>query len=357
MSVELLEAARDAARWDDALAALPQAARDVYFTSSYLALHDGWGGGSRALLFRYAAGGESWAHPFLLRPIPPIDGAPADDGLHDIESAYGYGGPLASTDDPAFLAEAHAAFDAWCRERRVVAEFVRLHPLLDNGRWLSPRAQVLEDRRTVSVDLAAFEGDAVPFQKAARNAAARAERAGVRARAGGSDADFALFEALYAETMRALGADAFYFFSASYFEGLRALLRRGGLLLLAEHEGECVAAATFLRGTGWLHYHLAGSRPGPRVPGAANLLILAAAREGRRLGLSRLHLGGGRSSAPDDALLKFKRSMGAGGHAFRIARRVHDAARYEGLRKAWLGRYPGLAGRYGGRLLCYRYRD
>jgi len=355
MSVEILEASRDGARWSAAVAELPEDRRDAYFSPGYLALHDGLAPDSRAVLFRFSRGKDSWLHPFLLRPIVRVGTAAIAGGLHDIESAYGYGGPVSTTDEPGFLAEAHATFDAWCAERRVIAEFVRLHPLLGNERWLSPQAKLIEDRRTVSVDLAAFDGDAVPFEKAARNAATRAERGGLRVRTGASDADFERFEGLYLETMRALGADPFYDFSPAYFAALRALLRRDGLLLLAELDGECVGAASFLRGVRWLHYHLAGSKAGPRVPGAGNLLILAAARAGRKLGLSRLHLGGGRTAASDDALLKFKRSMGTGDHAFKIGRRVHDAARYEELCAKWRTEFPALTGRFGARLLCYRY--
>jgi hypothetical protein len=354
MSVEILEASRDGARWSAALAELPSERRDAYFRAEYLALHDDPSSSATATLFRFARGKDSWLHPFLLRPIVRVGEAAVDGGLHDIESAYGYGGPVSSTDDAGFLAEAHAAFDAWCAERRVIAEFVRLHPLLANERWMSPSAGIVDDRRTVSVDLAAFDGGAVPFERAARSVVSRAERGGLRVRVGASDADFDVFESLYLETMRALGADPFYLFSATYFRALRALLRREGLLVLAELDGACVGVASFLRGERWLHYHLAGSKPGPRVPGAANVLILAAAREGRRLGLERLHLGGGRTSAPDDSLLRFKRSMGSGDHAFRIARRVHDHGRYDAVRAQWREAFPDLASRFGGRLLCYR---
>jgi hypothetical protein len=307
------------------------------------------------VLFRFTREENSWLHPFLLRPISRIGSRVIEGGLRDLESAYGYGGPLSTSDDPGFLAAAHAAFDEWCVQERVVAEFIRLHPLLGNERWLSPRMNLIDDRRTVSLELTAYQGNAVPFEKAARNAVSRAERAGVRVRRGESDADFDSFQALYTETMRNLGADPFYLFTPDYFRSLRALLRRDGFLLLAELDGECVGAASFLRGSRLLHYHLAGSRPGPRVPGAGNALILAAAREGRRLGLSCLHLGGGRTSAPNDALLGFKRSMGSGEHAFKIGRRVHDVARYEELRNWWREEFPALAARFGGRLLCYRY--
>ena len=39
----------------------------------------------------------------------------------DIESAYGYGGPLSNTDDDEFLKQCFESFSNWCLEQNVVA--------------------------------------------------------------------------------------------------------------------------------------------------------------------------------------------------------------------------------------------
>lgn len=355
MSTEVLDAAGDATRWDEVLRSLPEDAADVYHRAAYVGLQAE--GEARALLFVHRAGAETWAYPFLMRPVRRVGAAVFDPPWHDLEGAYGYGGPVSTTHDPAFLAAAHAAFAGWCREARVVAEFVRLHPLLGNAELLDPAVRVVEDRETVSVALEGFRGGAIPFEASARREVGRAERAGLRARICPAEGpEFEVFRELYARRMEQLGADAFYLFGDAYFRGLRALAAEAGWLSVVETDERIVAAAVFLRGGSRLHYHLSAAEMGA-APGATNLLVCAAARRGLEEGLRVLHLGGGRTPAPDDSLFRFKRRMGTETHSFHIGMRVHDPAAYAGLRAAWEAAHPELVPVYGGRLLCYRYGE
>ena len=97
-------------------------------------------------------GGEAeWIHSVHLRPLA------GQSGVWGATSPYGYGGPLTPATDAAFLARAWAAWQAWCREEGVLAEFCRVHPQA----YASPRAfggTVKENRQTVSVDLTVPEG-------------------------------------------------------------------------------------------------------------------------------------------------------------------------------------------------------
>lgn len=361
MAQKILDAIDDAAEWHRLLEALPPALKDVYFWPEYVALHR-FIEESRALLFAYESDdGACWMYPFLLQPIAGMkeqDGAPATMWF-DIETPYGYGGPLANTDRAEFLAEAHAAFSAWCREQRVVAEFIRLHPLLRNERWLDSEIEVIYDRETISLDLTNFNAldpAALPFDKMARYMLRRAERSGVRVERRDPRADFDKFVALYRETMRRINADEYYFFDEHYFRGLRELVAESGWLLAATLDEEWAAAALFLKGTGYLHYHLSATRAEPRLPGATNLLLYTAAQMGSASeSLTTLHLGGGTTSLPDDSLLKFKRSMGNQAHAFHIGRRVHHPTMYAAVRAAWERDYPTLVAEHGRKLLCYRF--
>ena len=52
---------------------------------------------------------------------------PVSSTYRDIESVYGFTGPVASTADGDFLAAAWQAFGTWCSTQHVVAEFVRAH--------------------------------------------------------------------------------------------------------------------------------------------------------------------------------------------------------------------------------------
>lgn len=357
--MRILDALGQAREWTTLLERLPRALQDIYFSPEYAALHR-FDQGTRALLFAYERGdGALWLYPFLLQPVEPIGPERVGEGWFDIETPYGYGGPLASDSDAGFLADAHAAFAEWCAASKVVAEFARLHPLICNERWMDSRAEVVYDRETVSLNLQGFDAlslEEVPFDKMTRYMLRRASNLEIEIEDAPSQASCAEFVRLYGMTMGRLGANDYYYFSEEYFEGLRRVVQKSGWLVWARAGAERVAAALFLKGETLLHYHLSASDPERRAPGATNRLIYEAARLGAKQGLEALHLGGGITGAEDDSLLKFKRRMGTRAHPFRTARRVHQPQIYERLREAWARAYPALAEKYGRRLLCYRTR-
>jgi hypothetical protein len=352
-TVRLLDAGADATAWTDLLGRLPAALRDTYFTPEYAALSAA-PPGERARLFAFERGGDMWAYPFLLRAVPPLVAGLGE--RFDVETPYGYGGPLSTSDDPAFLADAHGAFAEWCASAGVVAEFARYHPLLGNERWAPAAVATTFDRPTISIPFAAAAGGGTFDSAEARYVARRLERAGVRVSAFPVEEHFDRFLALYLRTMERLGADGYFRFSDRYFAELARLTARSGWLVAAEDAaGEWVAAGVFFRGPRFAHYHLSGSDPDRRVNGSTNGIIFEAARRAAAAGMERLHLGGGRTAAPDDSLLRFKRSVGSDEHRFLIGQRVHDRDSYDALRDAWRVAHPGLVATYGRRLLCYRY--
>src|ERR1039458_8383092 len=125
MNIRVIAATRPD-EWNGLLQRLAHS--DVYFTAEYHLAHE-LNGDGKALAFVAEDGKRTLFHPFLIRLIPEFD---LHDEWHDIESVYGYSGPLSTTNDRKFLAEAWGAFSDWCQQQNVVAEFIRFHPLLDN---------------------------------------------------------------------------------------------------------------------------------------------------------------------------------------------------------------------------------
>ena len=106
--------------------------------------------------------------------------SPTGDG-GDIESVYGYSGPIASSAEPSFLFRAWRWFDDWCRDQHIVSEFIRFHPLLETRRFAHPSMTVDADRHTVLVPLDGSE-DTLMRQAAPehRNRLKKARSAGLR---------------------------------------------------------------------------------------------------------------------------------------------------------------------------------
>ena len=315
---------------------------DPYFSAAYHAAYD-YDGGQGYLYVFHDDRNRRLVYPFRTHPILAVGNRRLDGSLVDIETVYGYTGPLADDDDPVFLQRAWAGFAVWATERRVVSEFCRFHPLLGTRRFAAPEMRVIHDRETVAVGLSG-SGEVLwaTYESVLRNRVRKAQAAGLICREGAGDEDMATFREIYELTMRALGSRSFYLFPESCYAGLTGLGERLRLFLV-EKDGTAIAAALFLVGGGTIHYHLGGSRLESRNLAPNNLLFHTVARWGQERGLRHLFLGGGRTNRPDDELLRFKRRFTPDTVAFHFGKRVWDAAAYASLSELWrqqAGRSP-----------------
>lgn len=331
MNVSVLTT-RDADEWHETLERLPA---DVYLLPEYHAVCEANGEGS-ARAFVAVDGDALLLHTLMLRDIDV-------EGLRDAETAYGYGGPVAARGDAAFIERAWGAFGEWCRDERVVAEFVRCHPLLENHRLLGAESAVRRERETVTLPLPRSVDELwSAYPSTQRNMVRRAAADGIAVVRVDEGERLPAFAALYAAAMERIGAAPMYDFSDDYFKTLRDRLAPSLALFEARNGEQTVAAGLFLVGPHWLHYHLAASA-GTRAPGAANAVLHAAAAWGIERGLDELHLGGGTTSSPDDPLFRFKASISRGRRSFYTGRRVHDEAAYRRLCEGWRSRSGSAA--------------
>jgi len=244
-------------------------------------------------------------YPFLCRTLP-------EDRM-DLSTAYGIGGPHGR-------GNWRAAFRRECERRGVVSEFIRFHPLRANHLGL-PDVTVRPMHDVFTVDLQQDDDGLLGQMRTnARWAVRRAQRLSVVARP--SD-DLGAFHSLYLQTMHRVAAEPFYFFPIAYLE----LLSEIGDQLLLVSSG--TAAGVYLLGDDVLYYHLGGTSAEGRQTHAMNLVHFEAMRAGRRLGLRRLHLGGGLRQG--DSLHRFKQSVGAGRAVYYQGTAIHDPSAYREL--------------------------
>lgn len=341
----VLDCFKDAELWAKEL----QSLSDIYFLPEWIQLHVTFGK-DRGLLFQYKEDdGSCYHYPFIMRPIPDS----YNIEVYDIESAYGYGGPLSNNEDPAFLEAARSEFEEWCKRQKVVAEFCAFHPFFENERWMTGNMQIFDDRKTVSIDL--LEESGLKYGREGRYMVRRAQRANIKIEELCVDTYFDEFIEFYIDGMKNMGADAFYFFNEAYFTKLKKLVIDNGWLMVARLDQDWLAASLFIYGKQYLHYHLSVNNTEIKAPGATNLILDVAAKKGRDMGLRSMHLGGGRSVSPSDTLLKFKKSMASTEHQFRIGKSIHDTELYQSLSKKWASDHPDLVKVHGSKALKYRF--
>jgi hypothetical protein len=342
--------ARDTGAWQAALERLPES--DVYFRAEYHRSYEANGEGT-AHAFVAEADGELLFHAFLLRPIEHVAGRRLSPVRYDIESAYGYTGPLATTADPAFLRPAWAGFSDWCAGQGVVAEFIRFHPLLENVRYADPECAVEVVRESVVLRLDCSEEELWRgYPGPQRQRVRKAMRHGLEGGEVSLEEGLGDFTRLYRETMERVEAAARYYFSDAYFEELCRGLGDGVRLFAVRDGSATVAAALFLVGGRGIHFHLGGSSSAHRHAAPNNLLFHEVASWGRERGLQWLHLGGGADGAREDSLLRFKSTISPLRVPVHVGKRVHDREAFEALRSQWL-RESGLSDRPG-YFLLYR---
>jgi hypothetical protein len=286
----------------------------------------------------YRETGSFWLHGVHRGRVP-------GEMWFDLQSPYGYGGPLSSSTDAGFLSRAWADYARWCAESDILAEFVRFHPLTGNWRYYS--GEVRDDRRTVAVALEAGSELLAGYLTRCRTAIRKAQAAGVVPIWLSLADHIERFGSYYRDGMAAIGAEDFYLFDDAYFSALADL---PGIKLLACHQrGTWLSAGLFLRGADTLEYHLSATTGDGRRMGATNLLLHAAAEWGQAEGLAWLYLGGGTDGREDNPLFFFKAGFSEHHFPFRTGFAIHHRDAYEKLRS----KHPET-GKPSSRILFYR---
>ncbi|MEZ0232431.1 MAG: hypothetical protein ACAH12_06300 [Methylophilaceae bacterium] len=285
----------------------------------------------------YESAGEIYMHGFHLAKINGTD-------LYDLQSPYGYGGPIATTDASDFLEEADMQFRQWAINARVVAEFIRFHPMLEN--WKYYGGQSFFDRKVVWVDC--NKSDLLmSYQIRQRTAIRKAVNANVEVKWLSQEDLKQVFPKFYVDAMRNIKADEFYLFSDDYFLALLSLPFISGVGALVDNE--FIAMSLFL-GDGVGEYHLSGKNMKGSKYAASSLLLHEAAQQMKKDGLKKLYLGGGSTSSTEDSLLFFKAGFSSDTADFKIGKRVFIPTAYEQLKQDYSAQYM----QYPQRILFYR---
>jgi hypothetical protein len=316
--------AADTRTWEAILAGFDRP--DIYAEPGWARLH---AGGAPGFLAVATQGGATLALPLILRELPP----PLDRlGWRDAESPYGYPGTLCAG-TPSDLAGCWEAIRHLLRGLRVANCFIRLHPFQDlpsvAGLWVGGPHPTVH----IPLDQGRDQAFAGPGCHTHRSQVRRALRDGFRAQPleTPSMEDWLGFHQMYLDTMARLGAEAFYRFPLSYFTAFAEACReRMVLVRVLSPGGRVETQAIFMAGPRFAHYHLSGRRAEAHNT-ASHLLFEAAADWAAERNLAGIHLGGGTTADPGDALFRFKQGIARGEATARFAGLVVDPGAQEAL--------------------------
>lgn len=344
MQVELLS------HWNEILASLPQAEQDVYFREEYVRLYETESEKAYCVVCREEDN-------ILLFPLLRRSFSYNGNTYYDFETAYGYGGPISNCHDTVFLESALEALKTLCQESGFVAGFVRFHPLFQNQAGFECVGRVIEDRKTVAIDLdqTIDEVWSNEIHSKNRNVIRKAEKAGCTFVMDDKYEHLDDFIRLYDSTMDKLSADGFYYFDNDYYKHLVEGIPNSFLGCVKDAEGKIISSAIFMYNGTYGHYHLSGSDKTRLRLSPNNLMLWEAAKELQKRGVKRFHLGGGTTGNDDDSLFLFKRRFSKDTCQFYIGKLVFNQDIYNSICSDWEQKNPEKAEHYKHHLLKYKY--
>ncbi len=340
---------QDRVGWESVLDRLASAGLgDIYFDAAYVSLYEG--NGVEAQLFVFEEGPDTFCLPYLKRTLPENAA-----GRYDMETAYGYAGPLATTEDGGFLGRAWAGFRQHAAETGLFAGFLRFHPLLRTERFApAPFVGVEYVRDTVCLGLQQDEERIwQQYRSDTRTRIRKARKSGIEVEHLRGVDSLLVFGSLYRQAMTHIGADSFYRFDDEYFRAVDALPHGSYDLFLARRGEERVGGALTLSSSRFAHMHLSATLREARSLGVSHLLRHEAILHyrGKR---EMFHFGGGTTNDPRDSLLRFKAGFSPERCEFRIGKLILDVGVYRTMCEEWEVQHPDRAEAAKGIFLKYR---
>lgn len=325
--------------WSELLNRLPIEQQDVYYTPEYYSLYQ-YNGDGDAQCFVFEQDGNIAMYPYLLNCVNNMDYV-LNDTYYDVQSAYGYGGIIANSKNRNFIRSFWDVFNDYCRKNNIIAEFLRLHPIISNPIYYTYYHQIFFNRKTVMLDLTLSEDILFyNFQHSTKKQIRRAgNRYGLSLKVYDcAPANLSDYFKIYTSTMQRTEAIDYLYFSEEYFKNFMNL--NNALLFVANHDEDPVSVIFGMYYGLYFHGHLGGNLHQSMKMSPSSYLYWEMIKHAKSLGCKFLHLGGGNSNSEDDPLLKFKTNFSKSTLDFYIAKRIHNQRIYEEVVKQWEHRNP-----------------
>jgi hypothetical protein len=284
-------------------------------------------GEGTAQLFIHEEDGCTIAIPLLLRPIEMAE----PDSWQDATSVYGYSGPVASRGEiPCeVVRNFQISLAHELQQRRVIAVFSRLHPLIPQAHLLAGLGECPLIGHTVSIDLTApDEVQRGQFRRSCRTSLRKLLEHGFTGFHDREKRYLPEFVEVYLETMRRADAHSSYFFDEAYFNMLMRELVEVSHLFVVLKEGEVAAATICTICDGIVQDHLGGTRDAYLKFSPDRLVVDTERQWAMEMGARAFHLGGG-VGAQEDSLFRYKAGFSDRRHTFRTWRWIVAPDLYE----------------------------
>ncbi|WP_203339273.1 GNAT family N-acetyltransferase [Planococcus beijingensis] len=272
-------------RWQKILDSLQ--ITDIYYTSQYffsaLKLDPG-----EALLFYYKDEEGEVAYPYIKRHINNSRG----NMYFDITTPFGYGGPVvkAENDYAKLIANFRGTFTEYCHKEKIIAEYIRFHPLKGNALFFKEHLKLSALYETFTIRLRDYFTSGAATQLSNGSFGKNSDL--VIKKLGTVRHMFEFLVLYYSAARRREESDSYYFFTNDYFETLISSMGPNLHLFGAYHENKLVSACYVLSMGDAIYFHLEGSLSNADNEITMQQLLLKVAEWGEENYYAYFHLGG-----------------------------------------------------------------
>lgn len=257
-----------------------------------------------------------------------------EDGVWDVTSTYGYGGPIV---DPKLsheeITKVMQEVVEFLYQQGCVSWFIRLHPIL-NQSWSAKVGTIIEHGPTLVSDLTKSEEEHWrETQRQHRQGIKKAIKKGVTVKIESMQPRHVpTFKAIYTETMRTVKASQYYYFEEDYFYALCENIPDRLLIAIAYLDGAAISSTIFTvcKESKIIQFHLSGTLNSYRNLQPSKLITHEIRTWGREAKYECMHLGGG-VGAKCDTLYNFKKGFSSSELMFKTQRIVVNAEKYQQL--------------------------
>lgn len=226
---------------------------DIYYSAEYLISSLKLDPGE-ALLFYYMddKGEGDILYPFIKRKLKEESGI-----FYDITSPFGYGGPITKVIGDRYKLSSNFldAFSKYCRSEKIIAEYIRFHPLLTDSEIFGSGMEIIPVCQTHTFDL-----DILTSERKMRNKNMDTSISDINTKKLGTVEHMFEFLVLYYSTIRqSEEIDNYYFFTNDYFESLVSALGSNLQLFGASKDNKLLTACYVLAKGETIYYHLNGN--------------------------------------------------------------------------------------------------
>ena len=326
----------DRAKWRALIESLPESSRDIHYTPEYQRVYEKTYG-YKILLLVCQIDDNTLIQVVVRRPLSEPVLTEKSAGHYDVESVYGFGGPLALNPLSENAALKYAkAFSEYNLQQGAITEFCVLHPLLQS-RQIACLPTTLERsvrKHCVYLDLSEpYHMLWKNIEERQRKAIAVARRKGLRVRKmRPDDHNIGHFQNMYLSTMNRVNANSSWHFPDNYFTNCRDCLGENKVsLFAAELDGKAISYFFLMHEFESCYYHFAAGDPAYNAYNPSSLLMFDTLLWAKAQGLKYYFLGGGRTADESDSLFRFKSSFSEKTAPLISYQRIFNAQLYKDL--------------------------